>query len=29
VRDLTRGPIPGHIVAMAAPITIGLLVQTA
>ena len=28
MRDLTRGPIPGHIVAMAAPIAVGLLVQT-
>lgn len=28
MRDLTRGPIPGHIAAMAAPIAVGLLVQT-
>ena len=28
MRDLTRGPIPGHIVAMAAPIAVGMLVQT-
>jgi putative MATE family efflux protein len=28
MRDLTRGSIPGHILAMAAPMAIGMLVQT-
>lgn len=28
MRDLTRGPIAGHIVALAAPIAIGMVVQT-
>ena len=28
MRDLTRGPVAGHIVAMAAPIAVGMLVQT-
>ncbi len=28
MRDLTQGPIRGHLVAMALPITIGMLVQT-
>ncbi len=28
MRDLTRGPIVGHIAAMAAPIAVGMLVQT-
>ncbi len=29
MRDLTKGPLPGHIVAMAVPIAVGMLVQTA
>ncbi len=28
MRDLTRGPISGHLAAMAAPIAVGMLVQT-
>jgi len=28
LRDLTKGPIPGHILAMAAPMAVGMLVQT-
>jgi putative MATE family efflux protein len=28
MRDLTQGPIPGHLVAMAAPIAAGMLAQT-
>ncbi len=28
MRDLTRGPIPGHILAMATPIAVGMFVQT-
>lgn len=28
MRDLTRGPIPGHILALALPIAVGMLVQT-
>ena len=28
MRDLTKGPIPGHLVAMAAPIAAGMLAQT-
>ena len=28
MKDLTRGPIPGHIVALAVPIAVGMLVQT-
>lgn len=28
MRDLTRGPIPGHIAAMAIPIAVGMLIQT-
>jgi len=28
MRDLTQGPIPGHLVAMAVPIAAGMLAQT-
>ena len=28
MRDLTQGPIPGHLFAMAAPIAAGMLAQT-
>jgi len=28
MRDLTQGPIPGHLVAMAVPIAVGMLAQT-
>jgi Na+-driven multidrug efflux pump len=28
MRDLTQGPIPGHLLAMAAPIAAGMLAQT-
>jgi putative MATE family efflux protein len=28
MRDLTQGPIPGHLVAMATPIAVGMLAQT-
>ena len=28
MKDLTEGPIPGHVVAMAIPIAIGMLIQT-
>jgi putative MATE family efflux protein len=28
MRDLTQGPIPGHVIAMAAPIAAGMLAQT-
>jgi putative MATE family efflux protein len=28
MRDLTQGPVPGHLVAMATPIAIGMLAQT-
>jgi putative MATE family efflux protein len=28
MRDLTQGPIPGHLLAMAAPIAVGMLAQT-
>ena len=28
MRDLTQGPIPGHLIAMAAPIAAGMLAQT-
>ena len=28
MRDLTQGPIPGHLVAMAVPIAVGMLFQT-
>lgn len=28
MRDLTQGPVPGHLIAMAAPIAVGMLAQT-
>jgi MATE family, multidrug efflux pump len=29
MEDLTKGPIPGHLVKLASPIAIGMLFQTA